>query len=63
MLEHQKNILKALYREQALFLKEVYKSRQWLNEDEICELMQWIANNYPEIYKQKIEKIFDKIPT
>ena len=63
MLEHQKNILKVLCREKALFLKEVYKSMQWLNVEEGNELMIWIAVNYPDIYKQKIEKIFDKIPT
>ncbi len=63
MLEHQKNILSVLYKEHALFLKEVYKSIQWLGDGEVVDLMHWIAGNYPDIYQKKIEKIFKNIPT
>ena len=62
MLEHQKNILKALQNHELLFLKEVQKSVEWLNEQELDELNVWLSEHYPKIYKTQIAKMMHKIP-
>lgn len=62
MLEHQKNILKVLQNEEKLFIKEVRKSVEWLNEEELSELEKWIVANYPKMYKKRIQQMFRRIP-
>lgn len=49
-LEYAKTILKKVSFDMKLFRKELAKSYQYLLEDEINELMNWVMQNFGEKY-------------
>lgn len=57
MLEHQKLILKNLASIPDLFVKELYKSRNWLSDWELLELKKWLLTEYADSYTDVIVKV------
>jgi len=58
MLEHQKRIIAAVANDAELFEKEIRKSIDWLNVDEIEELEYWLRKNYWDEHRRTLFKIF-----
>ena len=58
MLNHQKTILSHLSQDNALFKKELHKSVQWLNEEELQELYRWLNENYRDNHADAISEVF-----
>lgn len=63
MLEHQKNIILALQKEESLILKEVRKSIQWLKNNEVCDFEKWLSELLPAFYETNLKYLFKNIPT
>jgi NTP pyrophosphatase (non-canonical NTP hydrolase) len=61
MLEHQKRVIHNLSGEKELFKKELYKSLDWLEKEEIEELSQWLRSNYWETNSEEIISVFRTI--
>ncbi len=50
MLEYAKIVLNKVSFDVKLFKKELLKAYQYLIEDDVEELMQWVINNYGKQY-------------
>lgn len=60
MLEHQKIILENVRHDKKLFLKELVKSVNWLEDKEQQELYEWLRKSFWNSHKQIIESVFKK---
>ena len=58
MLEHQKWVVKNLSGDKELFKKELYKSLDWLEKEEIEELVEWLKSNYWNTNSKEIITVF-----
>ncbi|NOZ48361.1 MAG: hypothetical protein GXO79_16540 [Chlorobi bacterium] len=58
MLEHQKLVLKGVDNNRQLFKKELSKSLNWLNSDELDKLKSWVLENYFNRYNEIINDVF-----
>ncbi|ALO17516.1 hypothetical protein L21SP5_03925 [Salinivirga cyanobacteriivorans] len=58
MLDHQKNILRNLHHNHNLFIKEIKKSIQWLSEQELKDLEQWISKELVQVYDHEVQRLF-----
>lgn len=57
MLDHQKTILRNIYHNRNLFLKELQKSVQWLTPNELKELINWINQELGDNYYRDAQLI------
>ncbi|MFP4488484.1 MAG: hypothetical protein ACLFN1_04195 [Bacteroidales bacterium] len=58
MLRHQKKVLSSVRHYFPLFRKELKKSLEWLNDDEIGELEEWLEINFDGKHAEIIEEVF-----
>ncbi len=58
MLDHQKKLLRNIYHNRHLFIKEIKKSIQWLSETELKELEQWISKELVQVYDKEVQALF-----
>lgn len=58
MLEHQKIILASISDNKLLFKKELMKSTNWLNPEELLELYQWVVKHYQKSHSVEIAQVF-----
>lgn len=58
MLEYTKTILQKVSFSPVLFAKELKKSLQWLQLDEIFHLRAWCMVTYGDLYPQIIQETF-----
>jgi hypothetical protein len=58
MLEHQKIVLQNVYYNKNLFKKELHKSIDWLSQEELNELWDWLKENYWETHSELILESF-----
>ena len=58
MLEYVKTILIKVSFDQDLFQKELKKSLQWLEIEDILELKTWVSERFNHMYKDVITEIF-----
>ncbi|MBW6460345.1 MAG: hypothetical protein K0B08_07195 [Bacteroidales bacterium] len=58
MLEYTKIILQKVSFSPALFSKELRKSLNWLQQDEIPDLMTWCFRTFGDIYDDIIRETF-----
>lgn len=59
MLRHQKTVLSSVRHYLPLFRKELKKSLEWLNDDDISELEVWLEINFDGKHKEIIEEVFN----
>lgn len=59
MLDHQKNILRNIYHNRHLFIKEIKKSIKWLSVAELQDLEKWIANELGHVYDKEVQSLFN----
>ncbi|MGY6650197.1 hypothetical protein [Wenyingzhuangia sp. IMCC45574] len=57
MIELQKHVLNQVYKQPDLFMKELMKSKKWLNPKELNELKNWLYQKKFNRYRQVIEAI------
>jgi hypothetical protein len=60
VLDHQKIMLTKISQDKSLFKKELYKSAQWLSNEEFRELYRWVNENYGENHGDVISEVFNK---
>ena len=58
MLDYVKTILLKVSFDQDLFKKELEKSLQWLEVNEILTLKDWVIEKFNHLYKDLISDIF-----
>ncbi len=58
MLDYVKTILIKVSFDQGLFKKELEKSLQWLEADEILKLKDWVIEKFNHMYKDIIIGVF-----
>ena len=58
MLEYVKTILIKVSFDQKLFQKELKKSLQWLDIEDVLKLKDWVSDNFNYLYKDIITEIF-----
>ncbi|MFA9370227.1 MAG: hypothetical protein ACERIH_00780 [Labilibaculum antarcticum] len=58
MLEHQKFVLKSVSDQEHLFRKELLKSIEWLSEEELYELFNWLKSNFYFSHKDCVKQVF-----
>lgn len=58
MLELQKKVLKNVAENKATFAKELRKSLNWLNDQEIKELKTWLYENFQETHSEILQEVF-----
>lgn len=58
MLEHQKTVLINLCDNDKLFKKELHKSIDWLSQEELNDLWDWLRENYWETHGDIIVDAF-----
>lgn len=58
MLELQKLVLENVYEDKSLFAKELRKSFQWLDHDELYILYKWAVGKFNEQYQKIIDCIY-----
>lgn len=58
MLELQKLVLENVYESKPLFTKELQKSFQWLNHDELINLQKWVIGRFYDQYSNIINCLF-----
>jgi len=58
MLDYVKTILIKVSFDQSLFKKELEKSLQWLEADEILKLKDWVIEKFNHMYKDIIIGVF-----
>ncbi len=56
MLEHQKIVLKGVQLDKDLFQKELKKTLQWLEGNQLNEFNEWLRKNFMPLHKQLIEE-------
>lgn len=61
MLEYAKVILPKVSFSKDLFIKELHKCINWVEENERYELYAWCYENFNEIYPDVISSVFTKI--
>ena len=61
MLEYAKVILPKVSFSKDLFMKELHKCLNWVEENERNELYAWCYENFNEIYPDVISSVFTKI--
>jgi len=59
MLELQKIVIQNLSDNRRFFIKELIKSKKWLNADELSELEKWVKENFWKTHKDEIEEAFN----
>jgi hypothetical protein len=57
MLELQKYVLKNVSEDKRLFKKELIKSKKWLNERDLSQLMVWVKENFWDTHRSEIEEV------
>jgi len=55
MLELQKLVLENVYEDVSMFAKELRKSFQWLNHDELFTLYKWAIGKFNNRYQKIID--------
>jgi len=60
MLDYVKTILIKVSFDQNLFKKELEKSLQWLEAEEILKLKDWVVEKFNHMYKDIISDVFSK---
>lgn len=60
MLEHQIIVLENVSHSKELFKKELLKSLNWLEEEEILQLKEWLMHNIAEDYSEVIQDILEE---
>jgi len=60
MLEHQMKVIKNVSQNKLLFKKEINKSLEWLDGEEIYTLKSWLDKNFRETHGDIIDGLFDK---
>jgi len=58
MLKHQKIVLSNVRHYLPLFRKELKKTLEWLNNDEINELEEWLEGNFDGKHTDIIDEVF-----
>jgi len=58
MLDYVKTILIKVSFDQNLFKKELEKSLQWLDAEEILKLKDWVVEKFSHMYKDIILDVF-----
>ena len=58
MLDYVKTILIKVSFDQELFKKELEKSLQWLETEEILKLKAWVVEKFNHMYKDIITNVF-----
>ena len=58
MLELQKLVLENVYENKNLFEKELRKSFQWLDKDDLCKLYYWSIGNFNKQYHSLIDCVY-----
>ncbi len=61
MLQHQMRVLNGVKEYSTLFKKELYKTINWLNENELKYLYKWLKQNFYTRYGDVIEEAFGNI--
>jgi hypothetical protein len=61
MLEHQKIVLKSVSDQEHLFRKELLKSIEWLSQEELYELFNWLKSNSYFSYKDCVKQAFSHL--
>ena len=56
MLDLQKLVLQNVAEDKRLFKKELRKSMEWLNSDELSELSDWLRENFRDTHFDVIEE-------
>ncbi len=56
MLGHQKLVIRNVANNKDLFRKEIQKSFNWLNEDDIRELSIWLNENYSDSHQEILKE-------
>ena len=58
MLELQKFVLERVYENRFLFAKELKKSFQWLDDQDLVKLYSWSIGKFSERYKSIIDCVY-----
>ena len=58
MLDYVKTILIKVSFDQNLFKKELEKSLQWLEAEEVLKLKNWVVEKFNHMYKDVINEVF-----
>lgn len=58
MLEHQKLVLQNLANDEPVFKKELRKTLEWLNKDEIRQLEIWLKDTFGNTHDKIIRDTF-----
>ena len=58
MLELQEFVLENVYENKALFTKELEKSFQWLEHDDLSILYNWAIGKFNERYRNIIDYVY-----
>ena len=58
MLDYVKTILIKVSFDQKLFKKELEKSLQWLEAEEVLKLKNWVVEKFNHMYKDVINEVF-----
>ncbi|WP_010135973.1 hypothetical protein [Ochrovirga pacifica] len=59
MIELQKHVLNQVYPNKELFMKELMKSKKWLQPHEISELKNWLLQRKFHQHQQIVEAVLD----
>lgn len=60
MLELQKIVIRNLSGDKKVFIKELIKSKKWLNAIELSELEKWVKENFWDTHRNEIEEAFNQ---
>ena len=58
MLELQKLVLENVFENKSLFAKELQKSFQWLEHDDLYVLYNWVIGKFNERYQNIINDVY-----
>jgi hypothetical protein len=58
MLELQKLVLENVYENKLIFVKELKKSLQWLDHDDLIKLYNWAIGKFNERYQNIIKCVY-----
>jgi hypothetical protein len=61
MLEHQKLVLQNVAYNKERFRKEIYKSLDWLNYNEITQLYIWLRKNFWDTHSEIVQDTLCRI--
>lgn len=61
MLEYTKLVLKKVSFDSELFKKELSKSIEWLKENDLIKLHNWLIDNYINQHEEIINTVFARV--